>query len=527
MTDGVPPAPPEKEVHQDEASKVLGRVAVGASLMVAARFVIRGLSIIGMLVLARLLVAEDFGLVALSGAAVAFVEVLSVTNYGLLLVRERQPTRDLYDTAFTLNILRCLLIGLLIASTAHWQAHFLGDARIAGVLQVVSLIIILDGLTSIGMVRLQRDLHFDSLFRFQVVSKVVAFVVSVILALILQNYWSLVLGNLAARLVAIPYSYWLAPHQPRLSLRNAGQLLQFSGWMLGINALTTVDSQGPNLLLGRLLGLPALGTYQVAYFVAAMPVHEVAVPVRQPIYAGYAEVQGDRTLLREHFLDGFGLLAAVMVPLSVGIALTAPEIGRIALGPAWADAISLIALCALYSLADCLAGFSTNIFFVLDRMRPYVKTLALLVLLRMALIPLAILQWGVVGMATVMVGTAVLNAVLWHWQTASLLGHRLIDIAFEAWRSMAAACVMVAAVLALRTILPDTALSLARAAFNLCLLSVAGAAVHIGTQYLLWRLAGRPKGAERRVLSAATGLMRRLGWRVLAPATRAGTMKER
>ena len=510
MTDGPPSASRGEDTTQDEAGHILGRVAVGASFMVAARIVIRGLSIIGMLVLARLLLPEDFGLVALSGAAIAFVEVLSVTNYGLLLVREKQVTRQLYDTAFTLNLLRCLAIGSLIAGTAHWQASFLGDARIAGVLQVVSVIMVLDGLTSIGMLRLQRDLRFDSLFRFQIVSKVAAFVVSIAFALILQNYWSLVLGNLAARLAALPYSYWLAPHRPRLSLRGARQLLHFSGWMLGINALTTVDLQASNLLLGRLVGLPALGTYQVAYFVAAMPVHEVAVPVRQPIYAGYARVKGDRSLLRQHFLDGFGLLALAMVPLSVGIALTAPEIGRIALGPAWAGATSLIALCAIYSLADCLAAFSTNIFFVLDRMRPYVKTLAFLVFLRTALIPGAIILWGVEGMASVLVGTAVLNAGLWHWQTSRLLGHRLRDVASQAWRSMAAACVMVAAVLALRSALDDTTLSLVGAAFHLCLLSLTGAVVHIGVQYLLWQVQGRPDGAERRVLGAVAALRRRL-----------------
>jgi O-antigen/teichoic acid export membrane protein len=377
------------------------------------------------------------------------------------------------------------------------------------------------------MVRLQQQLRFDQIFRLEVVSRVVAFVVSVILALLLQNYWALVLGNLAARLVAIPYSYRLAPHRPRASLRDAGQLLRFSGWMLGVNALTTIDSQGPNLLLGRLVGLPALGTYQVAYFVAAMPVHEVAVPIRQPIYAGYANIQGDRDMLREHFLGGFGLLAAVMIPLSIGLALTAPEIGRIALGLDWAHAIPLIALCALYSLADCLAGFSTNIFFVLDRMRPYVKTLTLLVLLRMALIPGAVILWGAVGMAAVLLGTAVLNAGLWHWQTSRLLGHELRDVGRQIWRSIAAACAMVAAVLILRAALPGTTPSLPRAIVDLGLLTVAGATVHIGTQYILWRLAGTPDGAERRLMSAVAGLARRPGGRAAVPAAGPGTMEER
>jgi lipopolysaccharide exporter len=507
VTEGLAPVVP---AGTSPGQSVVRQVAIGAAFMIAGRLVIRGLSIISMLVLARLLVPEDFGLVALAGAAIAFIEVLSVTGYGMVLVRQPQPSRELYDTAWTLNILRCLLLAGLIAATAEWQAAFLNDPRIAPVLMVVALTIALDGFTSIGMYRLQREMQFDRVFRFQVVNKVAAFAASLILAVILQNYWCLVLGNLAAKVVSVPYSYWLAPHRPRLSLRNARGLLRFSGWMLVINAFNTADAHGPNLILGRWVGLPALGAFQVSYHVAAVPVHEVAVPVRTPIYAGYAKVQHDMALLRRHFIGGFAFLAAIMVPLSVGIALTAPQVERLALGPNWAGVAPLIALCALYSLADCLAAFTTNVFFVLDRLRPYVKTLGLLVLVRLPAVAVAALHWGVTGVVAVMLATAVLNALVWHWQVSRLLGHSLGAVAAEVWRSFAAAAAMALAVILLQGWLPAGPPGFLRAMLELAMLAACGASVHIGTQLLLWRLSGAPAGAEQRLLSAAAQLARRL-----------------
>jgi O-antigen/teichoic acid export membrane protein len=494
---------PQDAVASPAAHSILGRVALGATLMIGARLVIRGISVLGMLVTARLLLPEDFGLIMLAAAAVAVTEVLAVTGYGQVLVRHASTDRALYDTAFTLNLIRSALLAGLVAATADWQAGLMGDPRIGPILQVSALIILLDGCTSIGLHRLQRELAFDGLFRFQVATKLAAFVVSVALAVLLQNYWCLILGNLAAKLVSVPYSYRVAPHRPRLSLRHARELLHFSKWMLAISACATADSHGLNLVIGRLAGVPALGTYQLSYFLAAVPVHEIAVPVRGPIYAGYAKVQHDRDLLRRHFLDGFGFLAAVMVPLSVGLALTAPQATRLALGPDWAHAVPVVALCALFSLADCLAAFSTNVFFVLDRLAPYVRTLALLVLLRLPAVAAAAALWGVTGVAAVMLGTAVLNALVWHRQVARLLGHGISEVGSALWRSLAAAAAMSAVVLALQASLPPGPLGVGQAALELALLAGAGAATHISAQWLLWRAVGAPEGAEQRLLALA------------------------
>ncbi|MBY0336533.1 MAG: oligosaccharide flippase family protein [Acetobacteraceae bacterium] len=477
------------------------KIALGAATMIAGRFAIRGLSVVSTLILARLLTPQDFGLVALAAAAFVVADMLTATNYGLVLVRRAHVDRDLYDTAWTMNLLRCSLLGGLVAATAHWQAELLNEPRVAPVLMVIGLNVALDGLFSIGFARLQREFRFGPGVRHQVVGRVVAFVLTVVFAVMWETYWALVLGNLTAKLFTIPYSYWLAPHRPRLRLTHARELLGFSKWALALNACQIADGQGPNLVIGRFIGLHALGMQTSAYQIAATPVTELAVPIRAPIYSGYASALHDQGLLRRQYLDGLALLATVIVPLSVGIALVAPEVERVALGPQWVGAWVFIVFCALYALLDALSHFAHPLFTVQDRMARLVGLYAALMAIRVPAIILAAFGWGALGVLVAMAATAVLNFVVWQWAAGRLLGHGLGAALLRVWRPFVAAAVMAAAVLALRPHLAPADSSLLDALRLLGQLAPAGAAVHVAAALLLWRIAGAPAGPEQQILS--------------------------
>ncbi len=490
------------EAAAPDGRAVARKVAVGAAFMVSGRIAIRLISIVNILILARLLVPDDFGIVILAAVAIAVLESLTATNYALALVRRPTIERDYYDTAWTMNALRCLLLGAAVAATAEWQAAFLGDPRVGPILLVVALTIALDGFASVGLIRLQRDMRFNALARFQVVSKIVTFLLGLALALALQNYWCLVLGNLAARLFTVPYSYWLAPHAPRLCLRHWRELLHFSKWMVVVNACQVVEAQLANFSLGRFVGTRALGMWGVSYQLAAVPVTELAVPVRAPIFAGYAQVQHDPALLRAHYLAGFGLLAAAVVPLSVGMALVAPQLERLALGPNWAGAAPLIAICALYALIECLAHFTGSIFYIRDAQDRLARVYVVLMAIRLAVVVPGAMLFGIWGVGAGMLATSLLGCLVWHWRTAAMLEMDRAAPAREIWRPLAAASIMAAVLLPIQLALPADGGALLLLG-QLALLAALGAALHVGAQLLLWRLAGAPEAAERRLLELA------------------------
>jgi O-antigen/teichoic acid export membrane protein len=492
------------------AQQVTKKVTIGAAFMVVGRLATRCISVVSTLFLVRLLVPEDFGLVALASAAVTLAETLTATGYAVVLVRRKDVEQSLFDTAWTMNLVRCLLLGGLIAATATWQARLLGDERLASVLHVIALSIALDGLMSVGLVRLQRDLRFDLLFRHQVAFRFTSFVVTVVLAWTTQSYFCLVLGNLIAKSVAIPLSYRLGPYRPRLTLRHWRELMSFSKWNFAQNLCVVADGQAASLVLGPLAGVQAVGAFNVSYQIAATPVTELAVPVRGPIYSGYARVAHDTLLLQRQYLDGLGLFLTILLPLSAGIALVAPEIERLALGAAWTGTAAITAVCALYVLADAVAHFTFNVFMVLDRQPRLVAVYATLVAIRLPLMIAAAVHAGPVGVVTVLLATGILNAVVWNWQAAQLLELRLADLWGQLWRTLSAAALMSLAVTVLRALLAVDAGGVLVDLFQMILLAGCGAVVHIGAQWLLWLLAGTPAGAEARIAAAALHVLRRL-----------------
>lgn len=488
-----------------EAQTVGRRVVISSIFMVVGRVAIRLIGVVSTLILVRLLVPEDFGVIGVAASAVTVAETITQMNLGMAVVRHQVADRAIFDTAWTLNLLRSLLLGGLLAGSAPWLSDMLSDARVGPVVVAVALTIVLDSLHSPGLFRLQRALRFDQIFRFEIAVKLTAFAITITLALVLRNYWCLVLGNLLSRAITIPLSYWVAPHRPRLTLTAGWELLHFSKWMLAENLCGAVDGQVGNLSIARLAGLPALGMWQISWQVAAMPVTELAVPIRGPIFSGYAKVQHDRALLREHFLSGFGFLIAIITPLSAGVALVAPEIERLALGAAFAGAAPLIVLCALYVYADAVAHFTLNLFVVLDAQRLMVVMHAVLVLIRVPVVIAGAWFAGAEGAGAALVATGFLNSVVWHATVARRLGHRLTDVWAEAWRSVSAALVMTGVVLAVRGALPSPSADIPSAVFDLGTLACIGAIVHVAVQYALWRIVGSPpRTAEARLISIAS-----------------------
>lgn len=490
-------------------SGALGRqVAVGAAFMVAARLAGRLVGVASTLILARLLLPEDFGIIALATAAFAVAETALATGYAVLVLRRESVDRDVYDTAWTMNLIRCLLLAAITVAAAPLQAWAFAEPRIEGVLYVVAATCVLEGLASIGTIRMQRELRFDVEFRLQFVQRLLSFALTVALALLLGNYWCLVIGNLVARIVTIPYSYLIAPHRPRFCLRHWREFLNFSKWIFAFNACGALDGQAPNLILGGLLGVTHAGRYAVAYQISASPITEIAAPIRRPLYAGYARVQEDAERLRRNYLDSLGLLAAVILPLSAGIALVAPEVERIALGPNWAGTAPLISLSAFYALAESIAFFTHNVLMLRDRLRLMVLLFGGVVVLRMPLVALGAWLGGPEGMLLVLTATSVANALAWQAAAGRELGYGLGMVWSELRRPAIGVAVMSAAVLALRAALPGAAPGIGGALGHLALLSGLGAAVHVGTVAALWRMDGRHAGPETRIfalLQAACG----------------------
>lgn len=491
----------------------IGReMAKGTGWMVAARLGVQAIGFLSTLILARLLVPADFGLVALATAFSSGLQAISEFSLDVVLIQNQQASRAHYDTAWTLSICRNSVLALSLVAGAAPMAPLLGDARLENILYWLAAATFVDGFQNIGVVDFRKDLAFHKDLTLMVLGKLGSFAVTVPLAFVWRDYWALVVGSVAGIFVRVGLSYLMHHYRPRLSLAHWREIMHFSKWLTLSNISAFALSRTNTFVVGRMVGPQALGIYSIADEIAGLVVSNLLAPLRRAIFPGYAKVAEDSESLRRAFVDVFALVVLVTAPLTLGIGLVADPLVRLYLGANWIAAIPLIQVFSIGRLLSIITAGARPIF--LAKGRPhYVMwvqggTTLILVPLTIAATRLA----GVMGAAYAGLTTGIIVVLV-----DFILVVRLLDLPMRrlwqaCWRPMMALAMMALAVLELSAGWPTPGNNLGWSALLAAEIGV-GAVVYPAAILALWRMAGRPGGAERQSLDAI-----RRGVRYLANA---------
>lgn len=460
------------------------------------RWTDRLIGIASTLILARLLVPEDFGIVAMASLVVALVDTLLDLGVGSALVQNRNADRDDFNTAWTLGLLQAsFAAGLIAFIGAPLAADYFNDPRVVDVLRVMALSVLIGGLQNIGIVMFQKDMEFGRDFRFLFLRRIIGFTVTIALAVWLQSYWAMVFGSLAGRFGGVVLSYWLHEFRPRLSLARISKLWSFSQWILVRNLGSYGATQTDKMIVGRREGASSLGAYTLADEIAAMPTGELLAPLGRVLFPAFVRVADQPEELRRIFCLAFGVQVLIALPAGVGLALVAPIAVPLLLGAQWTMAIPLVQILSLMSIGIALGHGGGYLLLTLGK----VRLLAVVTWLQFALLLLLVLlafpashAAGIAGirLAVSVAGMLILLALVLRVMPSI----RLPDLIITAWRPVIATGVM-AGLLWYAELPPDLSLPL------LLFAQIALGASSYGLALLvLWRLSGCQEGAESYLL---------------------------
>jgi len=477
-------------------SRLGKQMAVGAVWMVALKFIERGIGFVSTLVLARLLVPGDFGLVAMAMAVFAFVEIAGSFGFDLALLRKQDSPREAYDSAWTLQLIWGLIAAVLVLVLAWPAAAFFGDERIVPVMLVLALCAAGQGFENIGTVYFRKEFRFGMDFKFMLYKKLVAFAVTMALAFSLRNHWALVAGMAASRLAGVVFSFSLHPYRPRWDLSHAGELFGFSRWMVVARVIEYIKGRGPDFLIGRWLDAAALGLFRVASEIATLPTTELLYPIMRAVFPGYAAVAHDRSALARSFLGVQGALLLLTLPAALAIVLLSDAVVQLLLGPKWAAAGPLIQVLGLYGALSLFQLTSITVFNALGVPKQGAALRAAEVLLLLPGMAFALhAGWGVIGAAWLVVGVQVLLVPLSAWMLQRQLPMSLRQRWAVTWRPLLGGLGMALTLAGVLQMLPLDG-GAWRAAGVLFTAGGLGLIVYIALVGLGWLIAGRPDGAE-------------------------------
>ena len=484
-------------------------MARGAVWMLLFKAVDRGIGLASTLIHARLLVPQDFGVVAMATSFIAMLELLGAFGFDTALIQRQGATTAHYDTAWTFNVIVAAAVGLLMIAAAIPIAAFFNQPSLAPVIGLLALGSVAQGFENIGIVAFRKEMNFRKDFQFLAAKKLLTFPITIVLALWLRNYWALVISILAGRFFGVWMSYRIHPYRPSFTLAGARDLLHFSKWLLLVNLLGFLDARLSDFIIGRVAGPRALGLFNMSYELANMPGTELVAPINRAVYPAYARIAGDRPALQREYLYVMGMICLLAVPAVAGIAATATLIVPVVLGPKWLEATATLQLLAFFGITQVLQSNTYSVYLALGRADLFarVKTLQV-VTLGIALVALTP-AYGLTGAAVARLVTAAimlplaLGVIL---KTLQLSPARLLG---ALWRPAAASILLFVVVDAFSRAAPNGA-STPALALRLLSAVALGVATYLLSVLILWLVAGRPEGAESSALNAAQQAWRRL-----------------
>ena len=468
--------------------------AVGAGAWtVGTRLIAKLIDLAMLLCLARFLGPAEFGLVATAMAVVFIVEALFELPMAAALIRLPELTPAMLHTAFTLSLLRGIVIALLLLTLAWPLAAFNDEPRLTSLLAVLALAPALRGLVSPRMVEYARAFNFRPDSAMELSGKAVAFIVSVAIAVVTRSYWAIAAATVCGPLVSTLLSYYIAPLRPRLTLVHWANFSSLIGWNFLSQLSAALNWQIDRLMLPRLTTDTVFGQYAMGKQMSEIPIQALVAPLARPAMAALASAGGSQA---SRYLQLSHAIALVLIPV-MGVPLFWPDVlVRVTLGSAWvlaAEWVRWLSAVALLGLPAVLMG---SLAMTLNRSRwVAVRTLVEL-LARLPLVWAGAVHFGIPGAiagSAIATATGTLTAL---FIVRRLIGTGLAQQVFALWRPMV-------------SMLPAGAiLWLARPRLMAAesLTEMAISAVLVGALYLLvyalsvlaaWRLAGRPAGLER------------------------------
>lgn len=341
----------------------------GAFLAIAMRWTDRLIGLVSTIILARLLVPADFGVIATASIVIALADVLMEMGVYVVLMQNKNPTEAHYNTAWTIRFIQTSIMTALVLLAAPLAADYFNNPALTPVIRVLALTFLFEGLENIWIITLQKDQQYARDFRFMFSKRFTGFVITIALAFITHSYWALVAGNLGGRLMGVILSYVMHPKRPRFSLEKFSEIFGMSQWVWVRSIATYFQTRLHEIVVANRESASVMGTYALADQIAAMPTTELLAPLNRVLFPAFVKVKDDLRELKRVFLLAQGVQALVGIPAGVGLALVASETVTLLLGSKWQAAIPLVETLALMGCLTAITASGLYVLITLGRIK--------------------------------------------------------------------------------------------------------------------------------------------------------------
>lgn len=407
---------------------IILNVRKSAFFAILGEIVIRGLGLISVVLIARLLTPDELGVFAIAGSVVFIAAEFRSMGAGNFLIKEKEIDNGKLRKVLGSGIIVSWSLGLTILLFSSFIADYYSIAALGNMLALLSISFFLTPFVTVPSACLARELKFDSLFFVNSTKQIVSLIVVVVTALAGESYFSLVYGQLAGTVVEITlfvslYNKYFIYRPSFLNLRG---IFKFGLYVAGANMLNRLNLVISDLIIGKKLTTRDVAIYSRGVGFLDFITSTTTMGLRAIILPYLSKINRRSEDLTLPYIRASNIMASLLWPILVVSAIASYPIVLLMFGNQWIDTVPFIPYLALSVLLRSIHALSLEVFIICNREKVLFYKVLTIFLSTTILILLSISQ-GLLAVSQAMVFVGLFDFILTSWLLQKYIKIKMID----------------------------------------------------------------------------------------------------
>lgn len=315
------------------------------------------------LILARLLMPEDFGCIAMLNVFLAIADILIHGGFGAALIQKKNTTRLDYSSVFYCNLFISIVLYLVLFIFAPAIANFYHLPLLSTVLRIQSVELIINSFTVVQLSILKKKLQFKELAIRNFTSSVIGVIVCIVCALLGMGVWSLVLNVLVSRLFGVVLLWKMSDWRPtwEFSFSSVKELFGFGGFMMISSIVNSIYENLQSLIIGKFYSASDLGYVNQAKKLESVPSGALSSVVSQVSFPVFSQIQEDTGTLKNALKKNIKSIQYVNLPMMLLLIVISEPLILLLYGERWIDSVPYFKILVFSRLIAAIVPLNMNI----------------------------------------------------------------------------------------------------------------------------------------------------------------------
>jgi O-antigen/teichoic acid export membrane protein len=428
----------------------------GIKWLVGSSFLQKAISVGTMVILARILGPADFGLFALAFIAIDALGLFKSMGFDSALIQRKDNVEKAANTAFFIIPVLGILLYLILAISAPSIGGFLNNEQVVGIIRALGIIFVISCFGKVPAALMEKNMQFRQVSLIEISTSIVFSASAIILALMGMGVWSLVIAYILKVVNQNALLFIFAKWRPRLEFdkKIAFEMFHFGKFLFLGGVVWFLKMNLDNLLVGKLLGVTALGIYAIAFNIANFGADYFSSKVYRVIFPAFSKIQGDKYDLRQAFLKTTKIVSILAFPFCVILFLMGDELIRVIYGLKWLEAVPVLKILAFAGLFNTLPVAMGPLFNASGHPKAgFWFGVIQVVLFFLLIAPLAKL-YGIIGVGIVVASASLVAIIAYLPFTRSLISLSIRDIYLSLRSALISSLLMGIGIILIKYILP-------------------------------------------------------------------------